>query len=258
MPARSWPDRGTLGSLKRFVEAEVSNHLKTNQTIRQRRSPFLARILGALLRPSMLWLIVCVNLLAVGIPIGATEAYDAFPLWMRPSATRIIELREDLRNTNAYFLALQAALIALIFPIAIALVSLLVQRSHASSSNAHIRVYYDEAHAWPIGASGIAFIGVLSFQFFAQALILPIKPLALDLGTELLTCEIGLTLLNLAWLACNLIGIWHFLGVKSSVCRSRRSGANPGALHRTACDASAPENRPLCSGLRSQRAGLAA
>jgi hypothetical protein len=210
MAATSWPDRGILGSLKGFVEAEVANHLSTNQTIRQHRNPFLARILDIVLRPSILWLALLMNLLAVMVPLGSTQAYDAFPLWMRRSPAATMELREHLRNTSAYFLALQVALIALIFPIAIALVSLLVQRAHASSSNAHIQIYYDEARAWSIGASGIALAGVLSFQLLTA---LPIETLTMDLGAERLAREIGLTFLNFVWLICNLVGIWHFLSV---------------------------------------------
>ena len=107
------------------------------------------------------------------------------------------------------FLALQAALIALIFPIAIALVTLLVQRSHTSSANAHIKIYYDESRAWSIGASGIALVGMLSLQFLA----LPVGALPMNLGAERLVCEVGLTIVNFGWLGFNLVGIWHFLQV---------------------------------------------
>lgn len=57
-------------------------------------------------------------------------------------------------------------LIGLIFPIAVGLVTLIVQRQQTSNTSAHVQIYYWESFAYGVGASGIAFVIVLVVQFF--------------------------------------------------------------------------------------------
>jgi hypothetical protein len=65
MAASSWPNNRFLGSLRRFVEAQVAEHLNTNQTAKQHRDPCLARILGLLFRRSVLLLVLAANLCCI-------------------------------------------------------------------------------------------------------------------------------------------------------------------------------------------------
>jgi hypothetical protein len=74
-----------------------------------------------------------------------------------------------LKDVTSYFLAAQVVMVGLLFPIAVGLVTLIVQREDASSTVSDIQVYYGETLAYRIGASGIALSIVLAAQLFWPA-----------------------------------------------------------------------------------------
>ncbi len=130
-------------------------------------------------------------------------------------------------------LAAQATLIGLVFPIAIALVTLLVQRDETSNTLSDIQVYYDQSLAYRVGASAIGLSLVLVLQ-----LVWPAEAVVVHLGfspTELLPQAV-VTLLTV-WLVANLVALWNFLRTSLSFIRPserailrRRFAANSAVL----------------------------
>jgi hypothetical protein len=144
-----WSSRWPLGSLKRYVRREVRKHRRDNQALRACRDPLLYTALACLLQGKVLLGVIAIYTVLIAWPWSGAQ--QVLPYWIAPSEATIADLQGILRNANGYFLTTQAALIAIVFPIAVALVSLVTQRAHASSTNAHIRIYYTEALARPTG-----------------------------------------------------------------------------------------------------------
>jgi hypothetical protein len=204
----SWPSRWPVGSLRRHVRCEVRKHLRDNQALRARRDPFLYDVLASLLRGRVLLGIIVIYVILIAWPWP--DAQRVLPYWITGSEGTIAGLQSILRTANGYFLTTQVALIAVVFPIAVALVSLLTQRAHASSTNAHIRIYYTEALARSTGLSGIALAGVLAFQMLLPAFLTYGRQ---GTNADWLICEAALAVTNLLWLAVNALAIGHFLSV---------------------------------------------
>jgi hypothetical protein len=60
---------------------------------------------------------------------------------MQGQTSVLTDLIDRWRDANGYLLTIQATLIAIVFPIAVALVTIIVQRPHASSTNADVQIY---------------------------------------------------------------------------------------------------------------------
>lgn len=203
-----WPSRGLLGSLRRYVRREVRKHRRNNQTVRQQRDPFLYKLLAGLLQR---WVLFCILVVYTISLVGPwPDAHRMLPNWIWASDATIGELRSILRSTTGYFLATQVTLVAIVFPIAVALVTLITQRAHGSSTNAHIGIYYAEALVLPTGLSGIALAVVLAIQM----LLLPfVASWPGATSGDWLTLEALIALANLLWLTINALAIGHFLSV---------------------------------------------
>ncbi len=113
-----------------------------------------------------------------------------------------------LKDVTSYLLSAQVVMVGLLFPIAVGLVTLIVQRGDASSTVSDIQVYYGETLAYRIGASGIALSMVLAMQ-----LVWPAHFLVHGLGFGTLSefFKIVLTGIHLLWLLINFSALWHFL-----------------------------------------------
>ena len=168
---------GLLGSLRMTVEREIALHRRTNAALVSARPPLRMRVLQAalgergLLRILVFYALFVIALICLEVVL--TSTYPALiPSWANASS-----LGPFLRDIASYFLAAQVTIIGLLFPIAVALVTLIVQREDASSTNSDVQVYYSETLAYRVGASGIALSIVISVQ-----LLWPAQFIALRLG----------------------------------------------------------------------------
>jgi hypothetical protein len=207
---------GVLGSLRKTVEREVAQHRRTNAALVNARPPLRMRVLRAALgERGLLRILVFYALLVfalIYLEIILTSSYPGLiPSWANGSNLDLF-----LRDIASYFLTAQVTVIGLLFPIAVALVTLIVQREDASSTNSDVQVYYSETLAYRVGASGIALSIVLSVQLLWPAQFVALR---LGLGTPTGLFKILLTTFHLTWLVANLAALWHFLVTSLSFMR---------------------------------------
>ena len=131
-------------------------------------------------------------------------------LWpsLIPSESNNQDVGALLRDVTSYFLGAQVVMVGLLFPIAVGLVTLIVQREQASSTVSDIQVYYSEALAYRVGASGIALSIVLAAQILWPAHYAVHR---LGYGTPSEFSKVILTVVHLLWLLINFSALWHFL-----------------------------------------------
>jgi len=151
-----------------------------------------------------LFLYVIFVVLLLGMEVTITsECPSLIPTW-----TNAQKIGQLLKEVTGSFLGVQVTILGLLFPVAIALVTLIVQREDATSTNSDVQVYYSQTFAYGIGASGIALAIVLTMQLLWPAQFVIHR---LGLGGSTQTFKILLTALHFFWLVINLVSMWHFL-----------------------------------------------
>lgn len=211
-----WAEGGVLGSLRKRVRRELRKHQRSNPALRAARYPLhllLLRkffgertIIGFLLPYTVLVLAV----LGAEMVLAQCSTFPA-ALWSRGE-----DINSLLRSVTSYYLGAQVVMIGLLFPIAVGLVTLIVQREEASSTISDIQVYYNETFAYGIGASGISLSIVLAVQLLWPAQIVLYQ---LGLGASLQFSKVFLTAVHAMWLVINFVALWHFLGTSLSFIR---------------------------------------
>lgn len=161
-----WPTTGLVGSLRHFVDREVRKHLRTNETLVDRRHRLGTRVLHCCLRKWAAIVIAVLYLAAILVPLPLGSVSASLPNWVLGPTSALTDLGDRLRDANGYLLTIQATLIAIVFPIAVALVTVIVQRVHASSTNAHVQIYYSESLALQVGLSSIFLVVILVIQMY--------------------------------------------------------------------------------------------
>jgi hypothetical protein len=204
---RPWSRTGLVGSLRHFVNREVRKHLRTNEALVDRRHRLGTRVLRCSLRKWAAIAIAVLYLAVILVPLPLAAVGDSLPYWAVGSMPIPTELRGLLKDANGYLLTIQATLIAIVFPIAVALVTVIVQRAHASSTNAHVQIYYSEALALQVGLSSILLVVVLIIQMYVATGTDPWLRNRLDAAPR----QYALATLNVAWFAFNALALWHFL-----------------------------------------------
>ena len=193
---KDWPRGSGLGSVRRRVAKEVKEHLQTNPAIRSAGHPLGMRMLRLFYghRGLLGFLIpyaVLVSVLVSAEIIVANWWPNLIPSWSNNQSIGSL-FRDVTRN----LLGAQVVMVGLLFPIAVGLVTLIVQREVASSTVSDIQVYYGETLAYRIGASGIALSIVLAVHLLWPA----------QLATQVI-----LTVVHLSWIVINFTALWHFL-----------------------------------------------
>jgi hypothetical protein len=198
-----------LGSIRRKAAQEVRAHLKANPAIQRVRLPWGLKMLRAFhgQRGPMGFLALYFGLVKFLI---VTEIVVAKQL---PSAIPDLNQGNDgletfLKDVTSYYLGAQIVIIGLLFPIAVALVTLIIQREQASSTASDIQVYYEESLAYKIGAIGIALSIVLAAQLLWPAQFTSNR---LGFDSQTMFHKILLTAVHLVWLLINFAALWHFL-----------------------------------------------
>ena len=202
------------GSLRAKARREVKRHISKNPDLKKFELGTASRIANFFFKNRgpvwFLSLYVLLNAFLIGVTAltdqSLQERYTLLPQYSFP-------IRGDSLSTineiNRVFLAVQATLIGVIFPIAIALVSLLLQQRGQTFSSSRVDIYYRESRAFEIGASSIMLIIVLVAQQY--------WPVSALYGTFFSTphtifAQIALVILGF-WLALNALAIWQFMKV---------------------------------------------
>ena len=211
-----WSKGGTLGSLRKRVARDVRQHRKENTALLSARAPIAMRLLRAIFgeRGLLGFLIPYAVIVAVVLIVEAfliQQWPDLIPPWSNSA-----HIGPLLREVTSYLLGAQVIMVGLLFPIAVGLVTLIVQREDASSTVSDIQVYYGESLAYRIGASGIALSIVLAVQ-----LVWPVHFALhhLGLGNPSKFFKIALAAGHLVWLVVNFSALWHFLRTSLSFMR---------------------------------------
>ncbi|MDW3205950.1 MAG: hypothetical protein R8L07_10460 [Alphaproteobacteria bacterium] len=200
--------RIVLGSLRDRVEGEIAEHQRKNWALRSSRYPLWTRVLKLLYGERSLFgfLIPYVGIVSIIVVLEVLISDwwgIRIPAWSYDSTISSL-----LKDVTGYFLGAQAVMIGLLFPIAVGLVTLIVQREDASSTVSDVQVYYSETLTYRIGASGIALVMVLSTQLLWPA---QFSIHMLGYGTPSDLFKIVLTSIHLFWLILNFAALWHFL-----------------------------------------------
>lgn len=207
-----WKGCGPLGSVKWRVSRELLEHLNSNSTIASARYPLHTRALRVLLQRDSMAIFLVVYVIVVGAALGVeawSAEYFSHALLFPDGA----EARALLKDVTSYVLAAQATIIGLIFPVAVAMVTLIVQREESSSTNSDVQIYYHETLAYRVGASGISLVIVLTVQLAwpSQFFIGSFGP-----AVPITASKFLLTGVHIAWFVLNLAALWNFLYVSLS------------------------------------------
>lgn len=216
-----WKFGFALGSLRHLAAKEVREHRRKNATLVAYRYPMGVRLLRALLSGksliSYLAAYFLLLLAALGTELLFEQLYISSNLfWANSSAVGSL-----LKDATSYLLAAQVTMVGLVFPIAVGLVTLIVQRESSSSSTAEVQIYYEETLAYRIGASSIALVIVLAIQVVwpAQLAIHQFSS-----GVHNLAFKVLLTVVHMGWLTLNLVALSHFLLTSLSFLRPGERG----------------------------------
>ncbi len=200
-----WSNGGVLGSLRKRVARDIREHQRTNAALQSARYPVSVRCLRAFFGKRTLPGFVIPYVVIVALLLVLESVLSAFYPSFIPAWTASDSVKPLLKDVTGYFLGAQAVVIGLLFPIAVALVTLIVQREEASSTISEVQVYYNETLAYRIGASGLGLSIVLAVQLlwpgqFAIHLI--------GLGTSFQFFKVILTGFHAVWLVINLSALW--------------------------------------------------
>jgi len=203
-----------LGGLREQVAREVGQHLRTNPAIRSVPQPFGYRVLKKFCGQGGLLLFLLRYLVLYAVFLnGSWIIVTLFPEWVPKSDQGFID---QSQTVTSYFLAAQAVMIGLLFPVAVGVITLITQREDASSTVSDLQVYYSESFAFGVGASGIALSIALAVHVFWPARY-PLEYLGFNpAGTYF---EVVVLIVHLLWLLVNFVALWHFLFTSLSFMR---------------------------------------
>jgi hypothetical protein len=206
-----WPHFGICGSLRRRVRREVREHLDTNDVLRENRnSPGVRFIAKFLQGRSLAWFLRWYFVFALVLGLAEIAMARYFPTLLPKWSEADERLWGFLKDAESYLLGTQVTLIGLIFPIAVGLVTLIVQRQQTSNTSAHVQIYYQESFAYGVGASGIALVIVGAIQLFWPVQFLIHR---IGWGTPNMLFKMVAVAVHCGWLTINAASIWHFLAV---------------------------------------------
>jgi hypothetical protein len=218
-----WPKSGLRGSLRSRANAEVREQLRTNDALQRNRYSLGVRLLARWLGGhSIGWFLLRYGIIAIAIVALEIAVARYAPTFLPDWAAPRDSLWGFIKDADSYFLATQVTLIGLIFPIAVGMVTLIIQRQQASNTTAHIQIYYSESLAYGVGASGIGLTIILVVQT-----IWPLQFVIhrLGLGTSNLIFKIALVGIHCIWLVLNGAAIWHFLAASLDFVQPERRAA---------------------------------
>lgn len=179
-------------------------HLRANSTSRSLRYGPLRRILATIARHPLASLAMLILFYFGAVAATWLSPPVSWGPQFPPSAE---DYFRDFQTINLALMGAQATLLGLVYPLVIALVSLLFQETAARG--ARLNVYFKETEATVVGGMALLFVAVIGVQspLYGQV---PVKAVATA------------TILNILWFTANLVGLAFF--VRSSLNFVRPSG----------------------------------
>ncbi len=200
-----------LGSLRTKARNEVRRHVSANQALRSFQRGYFGRTADFIFKDrGPVWFIGLYAAIVVVIVSTDFILQLQWPNFSQGSFPRTGYSGPIPNELNRVFLGVQAALIGVIFPIAIALVALLLQQRGQTFSSSRIDIYYRESRAFEIGGSSIMLIIILVAQQFW-----PVSAISEILfhTSNTIFVHAALTVIHGFWLSLNALAIWRFMVV---------------------------------------------
>jgi hypothetical protein len=204
-----WSLGSWTGSINKWVNREVWQHLRNNPVAKRSRYGRLHRALRFFFSVDHFVYFIsyyaAINLLFVAAEAAASEFWPAWlPAWTAPGPSP--DLKSLLLNVSSYLIGAQVGVLGVI-SLALALVTLIAQNE---SSATDVKVYYHQSLAFEVVASCVALLAVLCAQLLWPAQFLLHR---FGFGTELLFFKFGLLALHLLWLLLNLASLALFIAI---------------------------------------------
>ena len=201
------------GSIRKTAAGDVRRLRAQNPTLRAARAPFWLRLLGPLVTNRSLFRLLAAYGVIWSLLVLAGLALNFETPRALASLAADLAARETIRGLLSYMLGAQATMVGLIFPLALGMVTLIVQRDEGAATNADIQLYYDQSLAYAVGTSGITLAIALVLALPAPEVVI------LDLaGRGEVAWSISLAMLAVLglWLLANLLVTWQFLIISLS------------------------------------------
>lgn len=205
-----WKQGGWTGSVNRWANREVRQHLSSNPIARLNRDPIWYRSLRLFFsigtfRSFIISYIIIAILCIIADFLLYPKLLTQFP-FVTVYPEQIPRIDPLIFEVSSYLGAVQVGLLAII-SLPLALVTLIAQGEH---STIDVRIYYHQSFAFELVASCIALLAALSVQ-----IVWPIQTLLeenfVSLGPQ--QSKIWLSGIHLAWLLMNLVGFAHFVAI---------------------------------------------
>lgn len=187
--------RAALGafqrSLKSIVRRKEADHFRSNTMLRDYRYPPLRRAMDSVAEHP-----VFATLVMTGIYLVVCTWTWLAPMPGPSAPDDVKDFYRDFQSLNIALLGVQASFIGLVFPLVIAFVGLLNQGR--ASFATRLTVYFEESGAALVGTSSLLLCIVIAIQLPFSGLV-PVRVVAAG------------TVLNLLWLALNVLAMGFFL-----------------------------------------------
>lgn len=196
------------GSIRKSAAGEVRALRAQNPALRAARAPVWLRLLGPLVANRSLFRLLAAygSVWALLVLSGMLFTFETPPALV-PLANDLGG-QETIRYLVSYMLGAQATMVGLIFPLALGMVTLIVQRDQGAATNADVTLYYDQSLAYAVGTSGLSLAVAL-----VLALFMPERVILDFAGRNAVGWSISLAALFVmgCWLLANLVVTWQFL-----------------------------------------------
>lgn len=198
--------RGLCGSLNARVDHEILELARANLALRRARYSLGRRLLRAAVvgrSVGQFLLLYCVILAVALVGEWAVSRYVSCRL---PKYSDAFE-PGFLKDLGSYLILGQIGILAIV-SVAVAVVTLLSERSDGASVNTDIRLYYVESYSYELAISGVALLLVLSVQLFW-----PLHHIidALGMGGPDDWFKLALSALHTIWFCVNLLLFLQFI-----------------------------------------------
>lgn len=212
MGLRKWIKETLLGSVEYQATVRLNRHLQENTSLARRRYSLPRRYLERFFRPKVTGLVMAYLIIILMFLVDEALLKALYPSFQKDIAFNFFGAESDLLST-------QVTALALIFPIALSLVTIILQRNETSHLDADIRLYNRESLAAPIGASCITLIIILCLNryFSLDGAVKFIGNISSgDYFARWLNnshVQMFIPIITIWWLSVNLLALWHFLKI---------------------------------------------
>lgn len=200
-----------LGSIEYSADRRLRQHLNTNPALIRMRYPFMRRSGEGFLKRALLVYFLVVALFLV----DEFLLRQLFPSISNPG-------HFNLFGSEGDFLTAQVTLIGLIFPIAVSLVTIILERSNATRLDSDIKLYNHASMTYAVGASCLSLVAVYVLSLFfstdgAKGVFSYVAdnklPRSIKEFLDGSYVWMFVPVLHIWWLVINFVALWYFLKI---------------------------------------------